>query len=280
MDVDIADLKGWIGREDVDSEILTPRHVRQFNAIFERTSGTGPGDEAPQMIHLCLAQPVAPMSELGRDGHPALGGFLPPVPLPRRMWAGGSFDFKSALHIGDVVTRRSSIVDVELKTGRSGPLCFVRVRHEITVSGRVAVSEIQDIVYRDFDTGRPPRAQSDPAMAPAGVHRRRIRPHPTLLFRYSALAFNGHRIHYDRRYCLETEGYPGLVVHGPLQATLLCQFASDLRGAPPANISVRSHGAIFDDADFALNATADGDGMRLWTARDGGPAAMQARAAW
>ena len=278
MDVDIAHLQGWIGREQTESEVLTPTLVRQFNATFDRRSGTAPGEVAPLLIHLCLTQPIAPMSGLGRDGHPALGGFLPPVPLPRRMWAGGSFAFRGSLRIGDEVTRQSTITDVQLKQGRSGTLCFVTVSHEISANGHPVLSERQDIVYRDIPAGG--QARAAPPAAPAGEHSRSLTPHPTLLFRYSALTFNGHRIHYDKPFCIETEGYPGLVVHGPMQATMLCQYAADLKGEPPARFRFRSLSPLFDDADFSLNATPEGGGLTLWTARPGGPVAMEAEADW
>ena len=278
MTVDIDHLRSWIDREQTDSEHLGPRLIRQFNATFDRCSGTEPGDEAPLLIHLCLAQPTAPMAELGRDGHPALGGFLPPVPLPRRMWAGGAFTFHGPVRIGDEVTRRSTIRDVTLKEGRSGALCFVTVDHEITAGGRAVLTERQDIVYRDI-----PAADQDtrePQPAPQGTQSRTLTPHPTLLFRYSALTFNGHRIHYDKAFCTETEGYPGLVVHGPMQATMLCQYAADLRGRPPVRFTFRSLSPIFDDADFTLNAAPEGEVLKLWTARTDGPVAMEARATW
>ena len=253
--------------------------VRQFNATFDRASGGAAGEAAPLLIHLCLAQPIAPMSQLGRDGHPALGAFLPPVPLPRRMWAGGEFAFHGPLHVGEVITRRSVIEDVQIKKGRSGVLCFVSVTHEVSADGRPAISERQDIVYRDMPSGDG-AWMSTPPPAPQGRHSRVIVTHPTLLFRYSALTFNGHRIHYDRTFCTETEGYPGLVVHGPMQATMLCQFAADLKGRAPQKFSFRSLSPLFDDADFTLNANPDGAALDLWTARADGPTAMQASAIW
>ncbi|WP_294607210.1 FAS1-like dehydratase domain-containing protein [uncultured Roseovarius sp.] len=281
MDIDITYLQDWIGRVQTDSEVLSPRLVRQFNATFDRTSGTAPGDAAPLLIHLCLAQPIAPMAELGRDGHPELGGFLPPVPLPRRMWAGGAFTFHDPIHIGQEVIRRSTITDVQMKQGRSGALCFVTVRHEVTADGRPVLSERQDIVYRDIPTAAADEpAKAGPAPARAGESTRVIVPHPTLLFRYSALTFNGHRIHYDKPFCIETEGYPGLVVHGPMQATMLCQLAADLKGRTPARFTFRSLLPIFDNTNFSLNASPDGDGLKLWTAAAGGPVAMEAQATW
>lgn len=280
MKVDIAYLQSWIGREQRDSEILSPTLVRQFNATFDRSSGREQGDEAPLLIHLCLAQPTVPMSELGRDGHPALGGFLPPVPLPRRMWAGGALTFHGGIRIGDEVTRHSTITDVQLKEGRSGVLCFVTVQHEVTANGRAALSERQDIVYRDIPAAAQGKPETNPTPAATGDHSRVIKPYPTLLFRYSALTFNGHRIHYDKPFCVEVEGYPGLVVHGPMQATMLCQFAADLRGQTPKSFAFRSLSPIFDNADFTVNAKEEGDAVKLWTARADGPVAMEATAQW
>ncbi|MCL3882181.1 MaoC family dehydratase N-terminal domain-containing protein [Marivita sp. GX14005] len=276
--MDIDHLRSWIGREQSDAEVLTPMLVRQFNATFDRKGSTEEGDIAPLLIHFCLTQPVSPESELGPDGHPARGGFLPPVPLPRRMWAGGAFAFHGDIRIGERVERRSTIRDVVLKQGRSGPLCFVTVEHEITSGGKPALTERQDIVYRDAPAGEQTMPEGE--AAPQGRHTRRITPTATLLFRYSAMTFNGHRIHYDIPYATEIEGYPGLIVHGPMQATLLCQTAADLRGTRPERFSFRSLSPIFDTADFTVNADDKAGAMRLWIARVGGPLAMEALAEW
>lgn len=276
--MNIDHLRDWIGREETATEVLSPTLVRQFNATFDRQSGTEIGDDAPLLIHFCLAQPIAPMSELGRDGHPALGGFLPPVPLPRRMWAGGGFNFFAPIRVGEQVTRRSVIKDVQLKQGRTGPLCFVTVEHKVTSADRHVLTERQDIVYRDAASASKPKTA--PEAAPIGAHHRSITPSATLLFRYSALTFNGHRIHYDKSFATETEGYPGLVVHGPMQATFLCQMAADLGGKMPTRFHFRSLSPIFDDADFTLNAAETDEGLTLWTARTGGPIAMEAKAQW
>lgn len=276
MDIDLDHLRGWIGREEVQSELLTGALVQRFNATFDRTSALEDGAQAPLLIHLCLGQPAVPSAELGPDGHPARGGFLPPVPLPRRMWAGGAFHFHAPVRIGEVVTRRSVIEDVTLKHGSTGTLCFVTVTHHIESAGRKVVTERQDIVYRD--AGAPPRMM--PEAADLGAYHRQIAATPTLLFRYSALTFNGHRIHYDAPYVTGTEGYPGLIVHGPMQATLLAQYAADLRGAVPERFTFRSLSPIFDTHDFTLNARDDGDAVLLWTAAIGGPVAMDARATW
>ena len=280
MELDLDHLRQWIGRDQHDAEILTSTLVRQFNATFDRTSGTGPGDEAPLLIHFCLAQPITPTAGLGPDGHPARGGFLPPVPLPRRMWAGGAFDFHGPIRIGETVERHSAIRDVAVKEGRTGPLCFVTVDHEVSSDGRAVLSERQDIVYRDATApgAAAPARASEPVTT--GRHSRRIAATPPFLFRYSAMTFNGHRIHYDAPYVRDVEGYPGLIVHGPMQATLLCQYAADLMGTPPKRFNFRSLSPIFDDADFTVNADTTPEGLRLWTSRIDGPVAMEAQATW
>ena len=277
-DLDIAHLRGWIGRSETGSEHVTDAMVDRFKATFDEPGETRDGDAAPAMIHLCVAPPAAPTSGLGGDGHPARGGFLPPVPLPRRMWAGGALVFHDPIRVGERVTRTSTIRDVTVKQGRTGALCFVTVDHRIDSAGRLAVEERQDIVYRGADApggGTPP-----PEAAAPGTHRATVRPSAALLFRYSALTFNGHRIHYDAPYATTVEGYPGLIVHGPMQATMLVRFAESLRGARPGRFDFRSLSPLFDTADFTLNAASDGDGLRLWTSYAGGPVAMEARASW
>lgn len=282
MHLDIDHLRGWIGHDDRSSEVLSPALVRQFNATFDRTSGASssehPGDVAPLLIHFCLAQPTVPTAGLGPDGHAARGGFLPPVPLPRRMWAGGAFTFHDDIRIGEEIRRVSTVKDVVLKQGRTGPLCFVTVNHELTSNGRPVLSERQDIVYREAQDDA--ATKTTPEAAPAGEHAAQITPSAAYLFRYSAMTFNGHRIHYDKDYVRDVEGYPGLIVHGPLQATLLCQFAADLKGQAPKTFQFRSLSAIFDTADFTVNAQAEGETMKLWTAQLGGPVAMEAVATW
>jgi 3-methylfumaryl-CoA hydratase len=276
--LDIAHLRSWIGREEEASEVVTPELVQKFRATLDLPGGKpAPGEPAPPLIHLCLAQPAVPQSRLGPDGHPARGGFLPPVPLPRRMWAGGEFAFRQDIRVGDVVRRVSRIAEVVLKEGRTGPLCFVTVRHRVEAADAIALEERQDIVYRAADTVG---AVKPTVPAEAGSQQREVDPSPVLLFRYSALTFNGHRIHYDRRYATEVEGYPGLVVHGPLQATWLLNFAASIRGTPPSRFSFRGLSTLFDDDAVRLHAREDGDRLKLWTARDGGPVAMSAEATW
>ena len=276
--IDIDHLRQWIGRDEVKSELVTPALVDRFNATFDFAGDAANGDPAPVMIHLCLAPPTAPTAGLGPDGHPARGGFLPPVPLPRRMWAGGAFTFHDDIRVGETVTRRSVIRDVTVKEGRTGTLCFVTVDHHIDADGRSVLSERQDIVYRGEDA--PGAAKKTPPPAPHGAHRVQVNPSAPLLFRYSALTFNGHRIHYDAPYVREVEGYPGLIVHGPLQATMLVQFAAKVRGQRPAQFDFRSLSPLFDDGDFTLNAVEEDGGLKLWTSYTDGPVAMEARATW
>jgi 3-methylfumaryl-CoA hydratase len=237
------------------------------------------GEAAPFTAHWCLAQPVFPMSELGPDGHPARGGFLPPVPLPRRMWAGGELEFLDALRVGDEVTRTSRIADVTMKTGSTGVLCFVSVDHLITTPRGIAIRERQDIVYRDVSAA--PSAPVKPVAPPPAQHRESHMADSVLLFRYSALTFNGHRIHYDRDYVTRVEGYPGLIFHGPMQAALLVEFAAKLHGgAAPKKFSYRGVQPLFEGSDFSVNANAAGAGMELWTANSAGQPTMKGTATW
>ncbi|TKW65451.1 MAG: protein dehydratase [Paracoccus denitrificans] len=278
MQLDLDHLRGWIGREDTSSEPMTVETVRRYNALFDRESDLSDGAAAPVMIHYCLCQPAAPMAQLGEDGHPARGGFLPPVPLQRRMWAGGTLDFTGEIRIGETVNRTTRILDVTAKEGQSGLLCFLTLEHSYLSGPRAVLTERQNIVYREPAAEAKSGAAPDPA--PTGTSTRQIVPTPPFLFRYSAVTYNGHRIHYDAPYAREVEGYPGLIVHGPLQATLLTQFAQDLRGAPPRRVTVRAKSPVFDVAPFTLNAVEDGPALNLWSATEGGPVGMEARVEW
>jgi 3-methylfumaryl-CoA hydratase len=278
--LDIEHLRQWIDRTQEASDIVTVQLVKALRAtLFLDIGHPAKGDAAPFTTHWCLAQPVAPMNELGPDGHPARGGFLPPVPLPRRMWAGGQLEFLDVLRVGDEVTRSSRIADVTLKTGSTGALCFVTVDHTITTPRGVAIRERQDIVYRDVT---PAGVQKSPAPpAPAAQHRETHMADPVLLFRYSALTFNGHRIHYDRDYVTKVEGYPGLIFHGPLQAALLVEFAAKLHGGKsPKMFSYRGVQPLFDGAEFSVNANDGANEMAVWTANADGAPTMKATASW
>lgn len=217
----VAEWRGWVGRTEKRNDFVTAAPLYGLAATLDRNEPEpAPGSDIPPLAHWLYFLPTERQSEIGPDGHPRRGGFLPPVALPRRMWAGGRFEFNHPLQVGDEMTRVSRIVRVDGKVGRTGPLVFVTVRHEVINARGVAVSEEHDIVYREVPD--PDAAAVTPQLAPTGeTFSREIVPDPVLLFRYSALTFNGHRIHYDRSYVTEVEGYPGLIVHGPLIATLL-----------------------------------------------------------
>ncbi len=223
----LAHWREWVGRSEQRHEVLSAVPIAGLSATLDRDDPVPAiGSELPPLAHWLTFLPQARQSEIGPDGHPHRGGFLPPVPLPRRMWAGGRLEWHRPLLVGEQATRTSTIAKVDAKEGRSGLLVFVTVRHEVAGEQGVAVVEEQDIVYREAAPPAGPGAPAAPAPAPAPApdgetFGRDIQPDPVLLFRYSALTFNGHKIHYDRPYCLEEEGYPGLVVHGPLIATLL-----------------------------------------------------------
>jgi 3-methylfumaryl-CoA hydratase len=279
--LDLDHLRQWIGRTTQISDTLTGQLTKGLRAtLFLEIGEPKVGDAAPITVHWCLGQPVVAMSELGPDGHPARGGFLPPVPLPRRMWAGGELEFVDALRVGDEVTRTSRIADVTLKTGSTGTLCFVAVDHLIATSRGTAIRERQDIVYRNVSPGAP--ASVKPAAPPpAAQHRETHIADNVLLFRYSALTFNGHRIHYDRDYVTRVEGYPGLIFHGPMQAALMVEFAAKLRGGRvPKKFSYRGVQPLFEGSEFSVNANITDSGMELWTANSERQPTMKATAAW
>jgi 3-methylfumaryl-CoA hydratase len=280
--IDLARLRQWIGRSEEAEDIATPALVERFCTTLLPHLASFDDAHTPLGIHWCLAPRVAPISALGRDGHPALGDFLPPVPLSRRMWAGGEIEFLAAIPRGGRVVRRSVIADVVLKQGRSGPLCFVSVRHEYATEDRVAISERQDIVFRDE-----PRSEVQAALrssqqrhsSPAAGLIWTISPSSVLLFRYSALTFNGHRIHYDHPYATEVEGYPGLVVHGPLQATLLLNAAATILRQTPRRFSYRNLAPIFADTPFLACAAQTAEGqVECWVEDARKNTAMQATA--
>jgi 3-methylfumaryl-CoA hydratase len=279
---DLDHLRQWIGRSTQASDIVTAQLVKGLRAtLFMDIGEPKPGDAAPFTVHWCLAPAVYPTSELGPDGHPTRGGFLPPVPLPRRMWAGGELELFEPLRVGDEVTRTSRIADVTMKTGSTGNLCFVSVDHLITTSRGTAIRERQDIVYRDLSTTQPAATAKPAAPPPAAAHRETHMADPVLLFRYSALTFNGHRIHYDRDYVTKVEGYPGLIFHGPMQAAFLVEFAAKLHGgAAPNKFVYRGVKPLFEGSEFSINANDAGAGMELWTANSAGEPTMKGTATW
>ncbi|HQD16902.1 MAG TPA: MaoC family dehydratase N-terminal domain-containing protein [Ottowia sp.] len=265
----LAHLQSWIGRTETLSDELTAAPVRGLSATLDRDDpAPAPGTVLPPLGHWLFFLPQHRQSELGPDGHAKRGGFLPPVPLPRRMWAGGRLAWNPAnpLRVGDAVQRHSRIESVTHKAGRTGDLVFVLVRHAIHNARGLGVTEEHDIVYRAAPLPGdpvPPPVQAEPGAA----WQRETTPDDVLLFRYSALTFNGHRIHYDRRYVTEVEGYPGLIVHGPLIATLLVDLVR--RNAPGAFVTSFQFKAVrptFDLHPFRLNAqpSADGRSVRVW----------------
>jgi 3-methylfumaryl-CoA hydratase len=281
--LDLDHLRQWIGRSTEASDIVTAQLVKGLRAtLFQEVGEPKTGDAAPFTVHWCLAQPVFPMSMLGPDGHPTRSGFLPPVPLPRRMWAGGELEFLDPLRVGDEAKRTSRISDIAVKTGSTGTLCFVSVEHLVTTPRGIAIRERQDIVYRDMD-GAPvgtPKAPPPPP-PPTAKHREAHLADPVLLFRYSALTFNGHRIHYDRDYVTKVEGYPGLIFHGPLQAAFIVELAAKLHGGtPPKKFSYRGVQPLFEGSEFSVNANDNGGSMELWTANSEGQPTMKGAATW
>jgi 3-methylfumaryl-CoA hydratase len=282
MAIDIEHLKSWIGRSEARSDVVAATPVQGLAAMLDHDAPEPrAGDPLPPCGHwLYWFTPVPRQSLLGIDGHPRRGGFLPPIALPRRMWAGSKIEFGSALRVGDALQRRSTIADLSAKEGRSGVLIFVRVRHEVSNGRDLVLVEDQDIVYRDDPKPGEPTPPATPAPAQHDWSRT-IQPDSTLLFRYSALTHNGHRIHYDRPYAMEVEGYPGLVVHGPLIATLLLDLLRRNRPeAEPAMFSFRAVKPLFDTAPFKVCGCTDAGGttVRLWAQNADGELAMDASA--
>ena len=237
----LEELKAATGRSTEAADTVARRLIEEFRATLEPHLAPQPEGAAPLGIHWCLAPPLAPTSALGRDGHPAENEFGIAPPLPRRMWAGGALEFLAPIPSGSGIVRRSTFAGISAKEGRSGPLCFVTVRHEFLAEGVVVLSERQDLVYREeAGAGAAPTRRVDATDAPRGAEIEwRLTTDPVLLFRYSALTFNGHRIHYDQPYAMEVEGQEGLLVHGPLQATWLLNIAAALGGSCPRRFEYR-----------------------------------------
>lgn len=269
----------WIGRREDSVDRITPASIRLLRATLDDAEPSALPDVLPPLWHWLYFLPGERQSNIGTDGHARRGGFLPPVALPRRMWAGGRLQFLRPPAVDTPIQRRSTIANVQSKSGRSGQLAFVTVLHEIGDAQGVAIREEQDIVYRDAP---PPAAAGTPAPAapPAPTdeqYSRIVTPDPVLLMRFSALTFNGHRIHYDRPYAMEEEGYPGLVVHGPLIAMLLME---ELRRRHPGKtiraFDFKAVSPLFDTAPFTVNGKLEGHTARVWARGPQGQLAMQA----
>ncbi len=262
------DLLGqWIGRSISVSDEITIVPARSLAMTLNRQIvPEKQGDILPDLWHWLYFLTLCRQDEIGVDGHPERGGFMPPVPLPRRMWAGSRLEFHRPLQLGQTVQKKSSILDVKYKKGRTGSLIFVKVHHQLTTEEGIALTEEQDIVYREMPSADEPPVK--PQEAPTDYQwSMMIRPDPVLLFRYSALTLNGHRIHYDRDYAVSQERYPGLVVHGPLIATFLLELLK--KKMPEAVIRKFSFKAIrptFDLEDFSVHGKLEHDGkhVKLW----------------
>jgi len=277
-----ADPARWIGKTEAVTDTITATPYAALSATLDRDPEEPPaGTPLPPLWHWLYFLPLYRQSEVGPDGHAQRGGFLPPVPLPRRMWAASQLEFKRQLRVGDAIRRVSTITDVSEKSGRTGALVFVKVRHEIRANDEAspAIVEFHDIVFReapkDVDV-------SPPRVAPAQSRwQRRVVPDAVLLFRYSALTFNAHRIHYDRKYVTGVEGYPGLVVHGPLIATLLLDLLREkLPDATVRRYEFRAVRPLFDTNAFDVcgEPARDGRSVRLWAKDHEGSLAMDATA--
>ena len=281
--MDKQNLGEWNGRSETVSDVATAFPYAALSATFDRPAVPPPvGTALPALWHWLYFLPLYRQSEVGPDGHAKRGGFLPPVPLPRRMWAGSQFEFHKPLRIGDAMTRTSTIHDVTEKSGRTGPLVFVKVRHELRREGDsdLALTEFHDIVYREAP--KPDDVTPPPKAAPAtSTWEKKWVPDDVLLFRYSALTFNGHRIPYDRKYVTEVEGYPGLIVHGPMVATLLLDLLRHkLPEAEVASYEFRAVRPVFDINHFYVcgEPQADGKTFRLWAKDHEGWLTMEATA--
>jgi 3-methylfumaryl-CoA hydratase len=270
----------WIGRTEARTDTVTAAPLVALSALLDRDDpAPRPGDAAPPLAHWLYFLPAYRQSEAGPDGHAVKGAFLPPVELPRRMWAGSRLEFVRPLRVGEQVTRVSRIADIAEKEGRTGKLVFVTVRHEVSDAGGLVLSDEHDIVFRGETS-----LAAKPVPAPRDeTWRREIHPDPVLLFRYSAVTFNSHRIHYDHPYVTQVEGYPGLVVHGPLTATLLVDLLR--RNAPRSTLKTFSFRAVrplYDTANFFTCGLPGepGRSARLWTRDADGAATMEATATW
>ena len=279
--MDIAELQKWVGKTETVSGEITPVPMAALSATLDMDAPPPKsGDPLPPLWHWLYFLPIHRQSELGPEGHSIKGRFLPPVALPRRMWAGGRFEFQRPLRVGETYTRKSRVVSLQHKEGRTGPLVFVVARHEIGNAEGTAVIEEQEIVYRDH-----PKAGDmtpEPLKAPQGAKWERVvRPDDVLLFRYSALTFNAHRIHYDWRYATQVEGYPGLVVHGPLIATLLLDLLRrEMPEAIVMRFSFRAVSPLFDIGPFWVCGKPESDGktISLWARTESGGLATSATA--
>jgi 3-methylfumaryl-CoA hydratase len=268
----------WIGRTETHNDTLNVGQARLMQATIGREPSLQPGDSLPLLWHWIYFLRAKPYHKLGRDGHPKKGEFLPPVALPRRMWAGGRFKFYSDIPLGSQAQKRSTINEVVEKSGQSGSLCFVTVLHELFLDdGTLALTEEHDIVY--LEDPHPDAPTTETVMAPTNAQFSEVvAPSQVMLFRYSALTFNGHRIHYDVDYARAVEGYNGLVFHGPLAATLLIDLAKRTFGRSPKNFSFKALVPLTGMDVFYIEGSQESNAINLWARRHDGAKAMEAHA--
>jgi 3-methylfumaryl-CoA hydratase len=259
------DFSAWVGTSEELVDVLEPARSNALRAALGEAEPLAAGAELPLLHHWLYFWNVQPPAGLGPDGHPAKGGFLPPVSLPRRMWAGGRLKFCEPLTLGEQVTKTSKILKVEAKSGKSGNLVFVTVEHKFAGAKGLAITEEQDIVYREPAAAGSIAGPAETGEAPAAAWRHEVDPNPVLLFRYSALTMNGHRIHYDRPYAMDEEAYPALVVHGPLQATLLADLAAKNLPGRISTFDFRGMSPAFDGTALHVCGEQSEGGASLWT---------------
>lgn len=257
------DLQDWVGSRQESEDVITLWPVQALHATLDLDSPRlAAGDPLPPLWHWLFFLPTVPHSGLGVDGHPERGGFLPPVPLPRRMFAGARYEFHRPLLIGDAARSVGEVVSVTEKQGASGPLVFVLVRYEVGGKDGLSIVAEHDIVYREAPHGAPDYTRGTGPI-PTAAWSRTVVPDPVMLFRYSALTFNAHRIHYDHPYVTLAEGYPGLVVHGPLTAMLLADLAGGNGPGPLKRFSFRARSPLFAGSSVTLLGDLDGDDAEL-----------------
>jgi len=276
--IDIEHLLTWVGKQETREDDITLFPAQALAAALDDPEVPQKGDSLPPFWEWMYFLPTPSASATGRDGHPDKGGFLPPVPLPRRMWAAGEVECHEPLIIGSPAKRISTIDSVDLKEGSTGTLVFVNVRHEIEQNDRLCIRQVQNIVYREQPSERAALPTGKPAPQDAQFARS-VQANPVLLFRYSALTYNGHRIHYDRDYAVNEELYPALVVHGPLLVTLLLDLKR--RKLPQAQLKSYTFRAVrptFDNQTFSLAGKQDGTALSLWSADEDGYLGMSIQA--
>ena len=265
--VDIDHLRKWIGKIDNVTDYVTPIVEQRYRATLNMDIGNPKdGDPVTSGLHWMLGWNLVKNDELGVDSHPALGEFLPPVPLPRRMWAGSEIKVLKPIRVGDKVIKQSTVADIQVKEGRTGLLCFVTAEYNFLVNDEVTINEKHNIVYRDISKSGGGSGYSKDIPEKADLSEK-IFMHPTILFRYSAIGFVGHRIHYDHPYTVNEENYPGLIVHGPLQATYLLRAAEKLMGKQVKSFTHKVMAPVFANSEYIVGVDKMDDGsVSCWGA--------------